>query len=158
MRRSTKRTLWIIVPIVVAATFVWIAFAVRRGLVAAYCEWGTTCIIASYAEEHGGAPPATWDDLVGYEYHTQYLPTPRTIEYASSHVSVDFQALADFHAGRIDHLPSDVIQTTRGLDAHWINPKDQLERYFRDGERPHGSFNREYADTLRCYAETYPID
>ncbi|ELP31080.1 hypothetical protein [Rhodopirellula baltica] len=136
----------------------WLAFAVRRGIVAAYCEWGVTCIIASYAEENEGRPPSNWDDLIGYEYHTHYLPTPRTIDYASSHLSVDFQALSDFHSGRIDQLPVDVIRPTRGLTAHWINPKAQLERYFLDGEVPHGSFNREYADRLRYYAETFPVD
>ncbi|MDM4019384.1 hypothetical protein [Roseiconus lacunae] len=158
MRRRTKRTLWIVVPVCVIVALTWLAFSFRRGIVAAYCEWGVTCIIASYAEEHGGRPPSQWDDLIGYEYHTHYLPTPRTIDYASSHVSVDFQALADFHSGRTSQLPDDVIHPTRGLTAHWINPKDTLERYFRDGEVPYGSFNREYADTLKHYAETHPID
>ena len=145
-------------PLVLVAVLVWFAFAFRRGIVAAYCEWGTTCIIVSFAEEHGGRPPAKWDDLVGYEYHTQYLPGPRTIEYTRSHIFVDFRALTDFHAGRIDQLPDDVVHPTRGFTTHWISPKQQLERYFRDGERPHGSFDREYADTARHYAERYPID
>jgi len=158
MRQTTKLTLWIAIPVLGLGSLVWLAFAFRRGIVAAYCEWGTTCIIASYAEEHDGNPPTRWDDLIGYEYHTQYLPTPRTIEYASSHVSVDFSALADFHAGRIKYLPNDVISQTRGLPMHWITPKSQLEAYFRDGDRPHGSFNREYADTLRHYAENFPVD
>ena len=158
MRRSTRRLLWIIVPTIAFAGVVWFAFALRRGIVAAYCEWGTTCIIASYAEEHGGSPPKNWDDLIGYEYHTHYLPAPRTIDYTSEHVDVNFRALTDFHAGRIDRLPEDVIRPTRGLTAHWINPREQLERYFRDGVRPHGSFDSEYAATLRYNDETYPID
>ena len=121
----------------------WLVVGIQRGIVAAYCEWGTTCIIASYAEEHDGMPPKKWDDLIGYEYHTKYLPLPRTIAYASDHVSVDFNALVDFQAGKIDSLPADVIRPTRGFTAHLINPKITLERYFRDGEIPDGSFDRD---------------
>ena len=158
MRRRTKISLWIATPILVFAGLAWLAMGIQRGIIAAYCEWGTTCIIASYAEEHGGKPPQGWNDLVGYEYHTNYLPQPRTIAYAADHVDVDFAALADFFDGKITELPEDVIHPTRGLTAHWINPKLTLERYFRDGEIPHGSFNSEYAETVKHYAETYPPD
>lgn len=96
--------------------------------------------------------------MVGYEYYTHYLPMPRTIDYAASHLSVDFNALVDFHSGKIDELPVDVVKPTRGLTAHWIKPKPMLERYFRTRELPHGAFNREYAETARYYAEHYPID
>ena len=153
MRRTTKRLIYFAATMLTLTGLVWFALAVRRGIVAGYCEWGTTCIIASYAEENDGTPPRSWDDLVGYEYHSQYLPLPRTIDYASSHVAVNFKALSDFHAGRIDQLPDDVIHPTRGLTARHINPKLTLERYFRDGELPHGSFNRDIADEQRSYAE-----
>lgn len=158
LRYPSKRTLWVVLVVLAIIGFAWLAAAFRRGIVAAYCEWGVTCMIASYAEENDGFPPGQWSDLVGYEYHTNYLPTPRSINYASSHVEVDFSALDDFHAGRVDELPSDVVEPTRGITAHWINPKFELERYFRERQRPHGSFNREYAETLRYDAENAPVE
>jgi len=153
MRRNTKFLLWVGLSILVVAGVAWSVVNLRRGIVSAYYEWGVTCIIASYAENHDGMPPANWTDLVGYEYHTHYLPEPRTMELAAQHVSIDFEALLAFKMKRITELPANVVYPRRGFEQHWISPKYTLERYFRDGVRPHGSFSDEYADQQRHNAE-----
>ncbi|TWT87013.1 hypothetical protein [Stieleria varia] len=153
MRQRTKTLLWIALPTLIVACLGWTAINLQRGIKSAYYEWGVTCIIASYAEDHDGSPPAKWDDLVGYEYHTKYLPDPRTMDAAAQHISVDFESLVAFANEDIPDLPADVITPIQGIEQHWIHPKTTLERYFRDGERPHGSFDGEYAKQLRYYAE-----
>ncbi|MGB7327276.1 MAG: hypothetical protein WBD31_20535 [Rubripirellula sp.] len=148
-----QRTLLVIVLVMFAiAGFVWSVVNLQRGIKSAYYEWGITCIIASYAEDHNGVPPRNWDDLVGYEYHTHYLPEPRTMQAAAQHVSVKFSALHAFHNGKASKLPIDVVKPIRGFEQHWIAPSTTLERYFRDGERPHGSFDGEYADQQRNHS------
>ena len=75
------------------------------------------------------------------------------MESASQHVSVDFGALLAFKNGHISRLPVDVVSPIRGIEQYWIVPSTTLERYFRDGERPHGSFDGQDAQQLRYYAE-----
>jgi len=158
MRSRTKKALWVGIPAITAILAFGFVFIGNRMMVSAYCQWGITCIIASYAEEHDGIPPSKWDDLVGYEYHTPYLPEPRTIDHASSYVSVNFDALADFQAGRTAHLPKNVVHTKHPFSASWIDPRTELERYFRTKVRPHGSYDRQYAATIRQYLDKSPPD
>jgi len=153
MLRLAKPLLWIALLILIIAGFAWTVINLQRGIKSAYYEWGVTCIIASFAEDHDGTPPANWGDLVGYEYHTLYLPDPRTMESAAQHVTVDFGSLRAFKDGDISNLPIDVVTPIRGIEQHWIVPSTTLERYFRNGERLHGSFDGEYADQLRYHAE-----
>lgn len=153
MRKRTKTLAGIGFFVILIVGLPWAAINFQRGIVSAYYEWGVTCIIASYAEDHDGMPPSNWADLVGYEYHTQYLPEPRTMESAARHVSVDFDSLLAYKTKRISELPSDIVCPKRGFEQHWIDPKWTLERYFRDGELPHGSFDANRADELRYYAE-----
>ncbi len=75
------------------------------------------------------------------------------MDAAAQHISVDFESLLAFADEAIPQLPSDVISPIRGIEIHWIHPKSTLERYFRDGERPHGSFDGEYAKQLPDFAE-----
>lgn len=153
MRRRYKTLLWIALPTLSVVGFVWITINRQRGIKSAYYQWGVTCMIASYAEEHDGMPPTGWDELVGYEYHTHYLPDPRTTESASQYVSVDFESLLSFKNEKISKLPADVVTPTRGINQQLIYPSRILERYFRDGERPQGSFDDDFAKRIRYYAE-----
>jgi len=153
MRRRYKTLLWIALPTLSVVGFVWITISLQRGIQSAYYQWGVTCMIASYAEEHDGIPPTGWDDLVGYEYHTHYLPDPRTVESASQHVSVDFESLRSFKNEKRSKLSANVVVPTRGIDQQWIDPSGILERYFRDGVRPQGSFDSDFAKRVRYYAE-----
>lgn len=153
MRRPSNTALSTALPALVVGGLAWTAIHLQRGVKAAYYEWGITCIIASYAEEHDGSPPRGWDDLVGYGYHSKYLPVPRTIKAAAAHVHVDFDALRAFARGTIPELPASVVIPTRGIEMHWTSPKTILERYFRNGERPDGSFNAQEAEQLRSVAE-----
>jgi hypothetical protein len=151
--QRTQTLLWIALPTLIIWGLAWTAINLQRGIKSAYYEWGVTCIIASYAEDHDGLPPANWGDLVGYEYHTQYLPDPRTMDAAAQHISVDFESLLALVNNDITELPADVMTPIRGIEQSWIHSKSTLERYFRDGERPHGSFDGEYATQLRDNAE-----
>lgn len=149
MHKGSKTVLWLSVPVCILLSFFWAAASLRRGVISAYYEWGVTGMIAAYAEEHGGIPPSDWGDLVGYEYHSKYLPDPRTIESASQHVIVDFSSLMEFQKGTIGEFKLNVIKPLRGFEIHWINPKLQLEAYFRDHRMPNGAMSRKDADYLR---------
>ncbi|TWU39336.1 hypothetical protein [Novipirellula artificiosorum] len=146
-----------LVCILLFAVGVWAVVNLQRGIHSSYYEWGVTNIIVSYAEEHGGQPPAKWDDLVGYEYFSPYLPDPKTIDAAKQNVRIDFEAMKRLHDGKIDSLDPSVVHPIRGFAFHWINPGAVLKRYFQDGTLPHGSFNREMADEAKRNAELYPI-
>ena len=74
------------------------------------------------------------------------------MESAAQHVTVDFGSLRAFKDGDISNLPIDVVTPICGIEQHWIAPSTTLERYFRDGELPHGSFDSVYADQLRYNA------
>jgi hypothetical protein len=75
------------------------------------------------------------------------------MDVAAQHISVNFESLLAFANNDISELPVDVIKPICGIETHWINPKSILERYFRDGERPDGSLDGEYAKQLRYNAE-----
>lgn len=132
---------------------IWIAVSLQTGVRAAYYEWGLTCSIVAYTENHGGVPPRDWNDLVGYEYHSNYLPEPRDFDVAAQYVEVDFGSLHAFANHEIAELPLDVLQPIRGIRVGWISPKYELERYFRDSIVPAGTLNNEKAAFYRAAAE-----
>jgi hypothetical protein len=122
---------------------------IQSGVRASYYEWAFVGIIASYTEENCGITPRRWEDLRGYEHHSQHTPSLQTLEEAQHYLSIDFDAIERMKRGQEIESGNRLIVTKRGLDVHWINPRGELERYFEQGVLPSGALSHEEANERR---------
>jgi hypothetical protein len=142
----------IVIALVVALPTVGMRY-VQLGVIGSYYEWALAGMIVSYAEEHEGMIPQTWDDLIGYEYHSVHTPSLRTIDEAKQFLTIDFDAIGRLKNGENWKLVPPAIRTRRGYNLHWIDPNFVLQGYFRDGTIPEGTLRRHEADKRRKHFE-----
>ncbi len=144
---------WTICGQLFLATPLLILRYVQNGVIASYYEWGLVGIIASYIDENNGNLPQSWDDLRGYEYHSEHMPSLRTIDEAMQYISIDFDELSRLRSSEEKDLTDPVITTKRGMNVHWIHPEHELKQFFRTGELPDGALRRIDAEDQRKYFE-----
>lgn len=69
-----------------------------------------------------------------------------TIDDARTHIQINFDDLRQLKSGTSSELPNTTIRGLRGIDAHWIDSRDVLERLIREHELPNGVYLKKTLD------------